>query len=85
MLSPEEIAYRKRRYVEILEEHELGKAIKRRGRKEGLRLGRKEGQEKAKREIARLGLCQGFDHTSLAKLTGLPIEEILQLQASLIE
>jgi hypothetical protein len=87
MLSPEEIAYRKRRYVEILEEHELGQEIKRRGRREGLRQGRKEGRkegkEKAKREVVEMGLRYGWDHTSLARLTGFTDEEILQVQTSL--
>ncbi|MFA7666126.1 MAG: Rpn family recombination-promoting nuclease/putative transposase, partial [Burkholderiaceae bacterium] len=53
------------------------------GREEGERKGREEGEHEARRVIARRLLGQpGFDDTAIARITGLPEDEVRQLRLS---
>jgi hypothetical protein len=53
------------------------------GKRKVITLEREAGQDEAKAAIAKNAIAEGFDNQLIAKLTGLPLEEIAVLRAEL--
>jgi predicted transposase/invertase (TIGR01784 family) len=63
-------------YLEVIEELGYAKSL----REEGRELGIEEGILQGKRETARAMKKKGFDHETIAQITGLSVDEIIKIK-----
>ena len=57
--------------------------VRREGRKEGIAIGEKRGEERAKFEAARNFLMENIPENVIARCTGLPVEKVRELAEEL--
>jgi predicted transposase/invertase (TIGR01784 family) len=67
-------------YLEVIEELGYAKSLREEGREKGREEGIEEGILKGKRETALAMKKKGFDHETIAQITGLGVDEIIKIK-----